>query len=120
MCWINPHKTLRWGKPPLPLGLTAVILVTVASAAFAGDAQKSTTSTNLLLIDRFGKPILRSTNEVPASLQPPASVGLGQQVPSTPKGAQMPEPLRERVAESKIGRQWFPTTPPVLMPYLAG
>jgi carbohydrate-selective porin OprB len=120
MCRINPHKTLRWGKLSLPLGLTVVILLNPAGAAFAAEAQKSTTSTNLLLIDRFGKPIITSTNEVPASLHPPASVGLGQQVPSTPKGASMADPVRERVAESKIGRQWFPTTPPVLMPYLGG
>jgi hypothetical protein len=119
MCWLYPHQSIHSSKKSLPLGL-AIIVLNLAGVASAADAPKSTTSTNLLLIDRFGKPILRSTNEVPASLQPPPSVGLGQQVPSTPKGAQMPEPVRERVAESKIGRQWFPTTPPVLMPYLAG
>jgi hypothetical protein len=61
----NPHTTLRCGKLALPLGLTAVFVVCLAEAA-AADAQTSTTSTNLLLIDRFGKPILMSTNEVSA------------------------------------------------------
>jgi len=32
----------------------------------------------------------------------------------------MDDSVRQRIAESKVGRQWFPTTPPVLMPYLAG
>ena len=75
---------------------------------------------HLLLLNRFGKPVHVSTNDVPASLHPPASTGLGQQVPSPAKGASMSDEVRERIAQSKTGREWFPTTPPVLMPYLAG
>ena len=31
----------------------------------------------------------------------------------------MSEEVRQRIIQSKTGREWFPTTPPVLMPYLA-
>src|SRR5215471_10265966 len=46
----NPHTAVRSCKLSPPLGLTAVFLLNVAGAASAGDAQTSTTSTNLLLI----------------------------------------------------------------------
>ena len=32
----------------------------------------------------------------------------------------MSEEVRQRIIQSKTDREWFPTTPPVLMPYLAG
>src|ERR1043166_3961295 len=114
----KPCKYPRCGQRYCWLWLSVVISLECAGAVFAADAQTGATSTNLLLIDRFGKPIIASTNEVPASLHPPASVGLGQQVPSTPKGTPVADPVRERIADSKTGRHWFPTTPPVLMPYL--
>jgi len=81
--------------------------------------QTNTAPTDLLLIDRFGKAVEVSTNQVPSSLQPPASLGLGQQIPSPQRGAPMPAEVQQRIARSKTGREWFPVTPPVLMPYLA-
>src|SRR5262249_19526816 len=30
----------------------------------------------------------------------------------------IPESVQKRIIESKIGPEWFPTTPPILMPYL--
>lgn len=105
--------------PRLPL--LASGLATAAVLAFtAAGAQTNTGPNEMLLIDRFGNPVHVPTNEVPASLQPPASVGLGQQIPSPAKGASMPEETRQRILQSKTGREWFPTTPPVLMPYLGG
>lgn len=32
----------------------------------------------------------------------------------------MSDETRQRILQSKTGREWFPTTPPVLMPYLGG
>jgi porin len=75
----------------------------------------------LLLPDRFGGVVPTSTNEVTPSLHPPASVGLGGQIPATTKGAPMPEEVRQRIVDSKAGQEavsWFPATPSVLMPYL--
>jgi hypothetical protein len=72
-----------------------------------------------LLNDRLGHASRVPTNEVPSSLHPPASIGLGQQIPVTPKGTPQSDEVRQRILESKTGRQWLPSTPPVLMPYLA-
>lgn len=104
------------GFPVLAIGLATAAMLVITAA----EAQTNTVSDGLLLIDRFGKPVHVSTNEVPASLQPPASVGLEQQIPSSAKGAPMPDETRQRILQSKTGREWFPTTPPVLMPYLGG
>jgi porin len=101
--------------------LLALILVLAAAgilASVAAEPQTNAGPDHLLLINRFGKSIRAATNEVPSSLQPPASVGLGQQIPSSAKGAPMSEESRQRIIQSKTGREWFPTTPPVLMPYL--
>jgi len=76
---------------------------------------------HFLIIDSFGNPIQAATNEVHSSLHPPAALGLEQQIPVAPKGATMGDEVRQRIAESKLGQeglQWFPATPPVLMPYL--
>jgi porin len=74
-------------------------------------------------MDRLGRSVQVSTNDVARALQPQAAVGLGQQIPSGPKGAAMPDAIAQRIAASRPnqeGWQWFPATPPVLMPYLAG
>ena len=72
-----------------------------------------------LLNDRLGHPTRVPTNEVPSSLHPPVRLGLEQQIPVTPKGTPQSDDVRDRILESKTGRQWLPSTPPVMMPYLA-
>jgi carbohydrate-selective porin OprB len=99
--------------------LALAALVANAGSACAADTNTNVAPNHLLLIDRLGKPLRVSTNDVSSSLHPPASVGLGQQIPVSPKGAPMSDEVRQRILESKTDRQWFPTTPPVLMPYLA-
>ena len=101
---------------PFVFVLAATTILGVASA----EAQTNSGPNHILLLDRFGKPTHVSTNDLPAALQPPASVGLGQQIPTSPRGTPMSEPVRRRIVESKTGREWFPATPPVLMPYLGG
>jgi hypothetical protein len=103
---------------PVLLALILVLAATGVLASVAAEPQTNAGPNHLLLIDRFGKSIRASTNEVPSSLQPPASVGLGQQIPSPAKGAPMSEEARQRIMQSKTGREWFPTTPRVLMPCL--
>jgi porin len=114
----NRQPVLVWRRSLLWV-LPATRLICAAMAAEAADAPVSSTSTNLLLFDRFGRTVLVPTNEVPAALRPPPALGLGQQVPSPPKGASQPPEVQERIAESKTGRVWFPATPPAMMPYLA-
>ena len=91
----------------------------MAPAIRAAEAPTNAPSVYFLLNDRFGNATRVPTNELNSSLYPPASIGLGQQIPDTPKGTPQSDEVRDRILESKIGRQWLPTTPPVLMPYLA-
>lgn len=88
-------------------------------ASPAAEAPTNAAPVPFLLNDRLGHAIRVPTNEVPSSLHPPASLGLGQQIPVTPKGTPQSDEVRQRILESKTGRQWLPSTPPVLMPYLA-
>jgi len=85
----------------------------------AAEAPTNAAPQHFLLNDRFGNTTRVPTNEVPSALHPPASIGLGQQIPVTPKGTPQSDEVRQRIVESKTGRQWLPSTPPVLMPYLA-
>ena len=94
-------------------------LVAVTRPVCGSEAKTNSPPSDLLLIDRLGNPVRVSTNEVHSSFHPPPSLGLSQQIPSSPKGTPMPDDVRQRILDSKTGRFWFPPTPPVLMPYLA-
>jgi porin len=109
----------KTAMPSLPATLALTALVAMARATYAADPQTNAAPNHLLLINRLGKSVQVSTNEVHSSLHPPASTGLRQQIPVAPKGAPMSDEVRQRILESKTGQQWFPTTPPVMMPYLA-
>ena len=98
------------GIPPAVLITTSALFSVAASPPPAGQ---------LLLNDSFGHTIRISTNEVDASLYPPASNGLRNQIPSAPKGTPQSAGVHVRIVESKTGREWFPSTPPEMMPYLA-
>jgi hypothetical protein len=104
--------------------LFLVLMVTGTRGQAAAEAVQQTNSVtdHLLLMDRLGRAVQVSTNEVAHSLHPSASVGLGQQIPSGQKGAPMPDAIAQRIAGSKVNQadwQWLPATPPTLMPYLA-
>lgn len=112
------------GKLPPMLALAGPLagacLLSVAHSQTPVVPAPSGTSTNLLLIDRFGNSVPASTNEVSPRLYPSGESGLRNQIPTTSRGTPQPDAVRERIVESKTGRVWFPTTPPLLMPYLAG
>jgi hypothetical protein len=101
----------------------ALVLAGTHGRAPAESAQQTNfVPDHLLLMDRLGRAVQVSTNEVTQSLHPPASVGLGQQIPAQPKGEAAPEEVARRIGWSKLDQpdwKWFPATPPVLMPYLA-
>jgi len=101
--------------------VTGALVVSVVPPAIAASPTNAAPN-HFLLNDRSGSSRRVATNEVPSSLHPGASTGLSQQVPVTPKGTPQSADVRERIAASKSGLeglQWFPATPPVLMPYLA-
>jgi porin len=55
-------------------------------------------------------------------LRPPAAIGLDHQIPSPTPGVATSAEVQERLAASRANGQqwqWFPVTPPRLMPYLA-
>jgi porin len=96
-------------------------LFAAALTATAAEPPTNPPPSHFLLIDRHGKAIPASTNDVHSSLHPPPTVGLQQQIPIAPKGAPLADEVLRRIAESKAGQeglQFLPATPPVLMPYL--
>jgi porin len=99
---------------------SACLLNLAAQTPDPAPPASATNSPHLLLIDRFGNAATASTNEVSPSLYPSAPSGLRNQIPHTPSGTPQPEAVRQRIIESKTGRVWFPPTPPMLPPYLAG
>jgi porin len=114
------HQDVRW-RSGIAASLTSGFLLSAAAQTPIVPSQTNPAiSTNLLLIDRFGNAVTAPTNEVSRSLYPSATNGLRNQIPKTPPGTPQPEAVRQRIVESKTARQWFPPTPPVLMPYLAG
>lgn len=99
--------------------LAVVAGLAVVPAVAAAGPQTNQASEHFLLNDRLGNITQVPTNEVHSSLHPPASTGLGQQIPVPAKGTTQSDNVRKRLIESKTGREWFPPTPPVIMPYLA-
>jgi porin len=91
--------------------------VALSSLPLSGFAQTNENGSHFLLIDSLGRTHQVVTNAVHPSLHPPA--GLATQIPTAPKGTPQSEEIRQRILESKTGREWFPPAPPNLPPYLA-
>ena len=89
--------------------------------ALAQDATQRTNAApaSLLLTDSLGRTRVVSTNDIHPALLPPTASGSARQIPTAPKGTPQAEEVSRRIRESKTGRQWLPTTPPNLPPYLA-
>jgi len=117
---LTAYVRLGWNLGLSAALASACLLNAAAQTPGVTPPGSATNSTHLLLIDRFGNTSTASTNEVSPSLYPSAPTGLRNQIPHTPAGTPQPEAFRQRIIESKTGRAWFPPTPPVLMPYLAG
>ncbi len=99
----------------------ALLIFCAVTCVFADDAYTNVAPDHFLMTDGLGNLIGVSTNEVDASLQPGSTNGMSRQLPATPKGVPMSEGVLQRIFQSKAGQtdlQWFPVTPPVLMPYL--
>jgi porin len=98
----------------------ATFLVSLWALGLHAEAPTNAPPDTFLLTDGLGNVRAVSTNEVDSTLHP-APGGLSRQIPATPKGAAMDDAVMDRINKSKSGLegwQWFPSTPPVLMPYL--
>jgi porin len=89
----------------------------VASSTAANTNNSS--AHNLLLLDSLGRVVQVPTNDVPVELQPPANVGLAGQIPNPTRGSSLPQEIMDRNRASTTNFQFFPASPPTLMPYLA-
>lgn len=118
--WVLPATASVNHGPRFRSAAAAFIAcLSVVPASPAAEAPTNAAPVPFLLNDRLGHATRVPTNEVPSSLHPPASIGLEQQIPVPLKGTPQADDVRDRILESKTGRQWLPPTPPVLMPYLA-
>lgn len=103
------------------LGLSA--LIAGASPVALADASPPTQpSDDVLLLDSLGRIVIVPREAVPRGLQPPARIGLQNQIPTPVKGAQTPQEILQRLLDSRAGREEFrllPRAQPRLMPYLA-
>jgi porin len=89
-----------------------------------GTAEAATNASppRVVLISPLGSPVTLATNEVPAGLLPPPGMGMKSQVPTPNRGGSVPEPVQQRMEESREGKnelEFFPPYQPRLMPYLA-
>ncbi len=114
-------------KDPEEMSITAIRQTFLAalpaamsfSALAAGTGSTNSPPGNMLLLDGMGRVVSVPTNEVPPALRPAAGIGLGRQTPNPVTGASMPQEIHQREREGAVGFQFFPATPPPLMPYLA-
>jgi porin len=103
------------------LALASVLAAECGTKIFAVEpATNSPLASDLLLLDSLGRVVKVPTNEVPSELQPPSNVGLEGQIPNPIGGASVPPEILQRLRANTNGFQFFPATPPLLMPYLAG
>ena len=104
--------------------LAAVLwMVSVLTIGAADMSATNSSADQILLLDNLGRVVKVSTNAVPSDLQPPAGIGLTNQIPDPVQGSSLPDEVLQRSEQSREGRagfQFFPATPPQLMPYLAG
>ncbi len=93
--------------------------ILVLSLTAAASDNVGSNSGDMLLLDDLGRVVQVPKNEVPAALQPPTTSGTQLQLPNPTAGASMPVEIQRRAQASTNGIQFFPATPPRLMPYLA-
>ena len=98
----------------------SLALAAAPVAAFAGGTVSSNApSGDLLLLDSMGRVVAVPTNAEPSALRPAADIGVEHQIPEPARGTSMPKDIQQRARKNAVGFQFFPATPPPLMPYLA-
>jgi len=103
------------------LNFTAFVLVASALTILGADSGfTNAPAGELLLQGNLGRLVAIPTNDLPNGLLPPK--GLGSQIPHPTRGMRVPEPILQRLHESRAGQdefQLFPATQPQLKSYLA-
>ena len=108
--------------PPRPIQIASLVTAVLAASVareWAAPVDSNSPPGNVLLLDSMGRVVAVPTNEVPSSLRPAAGIGQARQIPNPVAGASMPREIERRAREGAVGFQFFPATPPPLMPYLA-
>jgi len=102
------------------LANTAAALVLGALTVQAADESSSNSPPGgILLLDSLGRVVEEPTNALPVSLYPPAHLGVQKQIPDPTRGSSQPDKIRQRLSQVVANFQFFPASPPLLMPYLA-
>ena len=96
----------------------------VATLPLPLSAQHSTNASagGILVLSPLGEPVNLPTNAMPRGLLPRPALGLKSQDPSPLRGDSLPEPVLQRLEESREGKdvlKFFPPYQPQLMPYIA-
>jgi len=111
-------------KTKIKGGLYAMVAVALTASITSGRAAPVESNSvpgnnHMLLLDSMGRVVTVPTNEVPSALRPAAENGMARQTPDPVAGTSMPREIEQRAREGTVGFQFFPATPPPLMPYLA-
>ncbi len=109
---------MKPGKSHLANTLAAMVLGALVVQA-ADENFSNSPPGGILLLDNLGRVVEAPTNALPASLHPPAGIGLQKQIPNPTQGSSQPDEIRQRMAQGPTNFQFFPSVPPRLMPYLA-
>jgi len=110
--------SVKPGKCPLVNTVAALVLGALVVQA-AAESSSNSPPGGILLLDNLGRVVEEPTNALPASLYPPARVGLQKQIPNPTQGSSQPDKIRQRMSQGATNFQFFPSVPPRLMPYLA-
>lgn len=97
--------------------------MTATSWLLADGPSGTGASVEFLQYDSLGRLVATPTNSIPASLLPPAAIGIGSQVPMPPRGTASASKVHLRIESAERGSpefEWFSANPPPLMSYLAG
>ncbi len=101
------------------VALALVLWAGVMTTRGAATVESNSVPGDMLLLDNLGRVVTVPTNEVPSAFRPTTDIGVKHQIPDPVAGASMPREIQQRTRESAVGFQFFPATPPPLMPYLA-
>ena len=104
------------------LGLAALMAALLVPARGLAGVATNAPLEGMLLINPVGDPVEVPTNAVSPGLLPRQGIGLKSQVPTGARGDSLPQPVRQRLEESREGRGQFtflPSYQPRLPPYLA-
>lgn len=103
----------------LPPRLIIAALAAASVIVITASETPVSSADDLLLLDNLGRVVRVPKAEIPSSLQTPTGDS-APQISNPTAGASLPLDIMQRSHPGTNGFQFFPSTPPPLMPYLAG